>query len=116
VKDTAINSICYGANLSQTGVIGIEKNLENKEKIILISLKGEPIGFAINNINKKFILLNYFELFIQIRFLIMKRDFYPKQWNIGVISAKKNILNSIGILGYMKKKKFKIAKWWGKNS
>jgi H/ACA ribonucleoprotein complex subunit 4 len=113
VKNSAINSLCYGANLNFSGMISIEKNIENEEKILLISAKGEIVGLGISKINLKNMFLNKKKSIATIKILLMKKDFYPKRWGIGIFSLKSNILNSIGIKSYIKNKNFKILKWWG---
>lgn len=47
VKDTTVNSICYGAQLMLPGVLRYENGIEIGKEIVLITTKGEAIALAI---------------------------------------------------------------------
>jgi H/ACA ribonucleoprotein complex subunit 4 len=47
IKDTTVNSICYGAQLMLPGVLRYESGIEMNDEVIIISTKGEAVALAI---------------------------------------------------------------------
>jgi H/ACA ribonucleoprotein complex subunit 4 len=47
VKDSTVNSICYGAKLMLPGVLRYDNNIENGKEVVLITTKGEAIAVGI---------------------------------------------------------------------
>lgn len=47
VKDSTINSICYGAKLMVPGVLRFDDEINVNEEIVLMSTKGEAVAVAI---------------------------------------------------------------------
>ncbi len=47
VKDSTVNSICYGAKLMLPGVLRYDNGIELGKEIVLITTKGEAIAVAI---------------------------------------------------------------------
>jgi H/ACA ribonucleoprotein complex subunit 4 len=97
IKNSSINSICYGARLVVSGIIRAEKNIGKKDQVLLISLKGEAIaiGVAVSNMT---ILNNKSKYFCIIQNIIMKKDEYPKKWGLGINQIKKKIYVECGFL------------------
>lgn len=48
VKDSTINSICYGAKLMIPGVLRYDNDITVNEEIVLMTTKGEAIAIAIS--------------------------------------------------------------------
>ena len=46
VKDTAVNAICYGAQLMLPGLLRFEDGIEMNEEIVLMTTKGEAIALG----------------------------------------------------------------------
>mmetsp|Transcript_15991 Transcript_15991/g.32852 ORF Transcript_15991/g.32852 Transcript_15991/m.32852 type:complete len:364 (+) Transcript_15991:6048-7139(+) len=98
VKNSSVNALCYGANLNIQGILGLEKNIEKGEEIILSTIKGETVALALSELNTRDILCIKFGLAAKIKGVIMLKDYYPKQWGLGLSSVKKRILLSTGII------------------
>lgn len=47
IKDSTVNSICYGAKLMLPGVLRYDSNIENGKEVVLITTKGEAIAVGI---------------------------------------------------------------------
>ena len=47
VKDSTVNSICYGAKLMLPGILRYDNGIEIGKEIVLITTKGEAIAVAI---------------------------------------------------------------------
>lgn len=47
VKDSTVNSICYGAKLMLPGVLRYDNGIELGKEIVLITTKGEAVAVAI---------------------------------------------------------------------
>mmetsp|Transcript_56005 Transcript_56005/g.114470 ORF Transcript_56005/g.114470 Transcript_56005/m.114470 type:complete len:369 (+) Transcript_56005:4241-5347(+) len=104
VKNSAINSLCYGANLATQGVSRLDKNIETGEEVLLVSSKGEAIAIAQSVINSQSFNGTNSGFIATVKNIIMRRDVYPKEWGLGCVSVKKKLLFSIGILKSFKKK------------
>ncbi|AFP65701.1 pseudouridylate synthase (nucleomorph) [Chroomonas mesostigmatica CCMP1168] len=114
VKNSAINSLCYGSKLSISGILRFEKNIENEENLILLSTKGEMIALGKSKLNTNSIFKLDVGLCVFVTSIIMEKDYYPKRWGFGIVATKKNLLISSGIQIYFKKKKITPKKWWKK--
>nr|UXY87472.1 pseudouridylate synthase [Cryptomonas sp.] len=110
VKNSAVNSICYGAKLTFSGVVRIEQNLGKEDEIILMTIKGEAIATAISKINIITLYQQTQGVICIIKDIIMKRDVYPKKWGIGICSVKKHLTISSGFL-FIKEKATKLKYW-----
>merc|ERR1712194_990118 len=47
VKDSAVNAVCYGAQLMIPGVLRFEKSIEVGSEIVMMTTKGEAIATGI---------------------------------------------------------------------
>jgi H/ACA ribonucleoprotein complex subunit 4 len=47
VKDTTVNSICYGAKLMVPGLLRFENNINVGDEIVMMTTKGEAIAVGI---------------------------------------------------------------------
>jgi len=89
VKDSSVNALCYGAKLAIQGILGIEKNIEKGEEILLVTSKGETIALAQSEMNTQTAFTIKTGFFAYIKIVIMPRELYPKQWGLGFLSVKK---------------------------
>lgn len=46
IRDTAVDAICHGANLSANGVLSLHATIEKGDLVALMTQKGEIVGFA----------------------------------------------------------------------
>lgn len=47
IKDSSINSICYGAKLMIPGILRYDSEINIGDEIVIMSTKGEAIAIAI---------------------------------------------------------------------
>jgi len=94
VKNSTINSICYGAKIYSDGVYLAEKGIEIGEYVILVSVNNESVAIGISNISSVICIDSHESPVVSIFTVIMERDLYPKKWKFGLKSVKKSILFS----------------------
>jgi len=78
VADSAVHSICSGAQLMEPGVVAFSKGIKEGETVALMTLKDELIGFAQSFYNSEDLLEISRKQVTKTLRVIMKRDVYPK--------------------------------------
>ncbi|NCN64651.1 MAG: RNA-guided pseudouridylation complex pseudouridine synthase subunit Cbf5 [Candidatus Altiarchaeum hamiconexum] len=80
VKDSAVNAVCYGANLKIPGIARFEKGIKQNDTIAIMSLKNElvAIGKSLRT-SEEIEKMDKGEI-VDIDRVIMERDVYPKLW------------------------------------
>lgn len=89
IKDTSVNSICYGAQLMLPGVLRYEEGIEIGKEVVLITTKGEAIALAIAQMTTSVIATCDHGTVAKIKRVIMDRDLYPRKWGQGPYALKK---------------------------
>src|SRR5512135_347746 len=46
VRDTAVDALCHGANLTAPGVLTVESGIEKQTLVAILTLKGEAVAIA----------------------------------------------------------------------
>jgi len=98
VKDSAVNSICYGAKLMIPGLLRFESTIEANDEVVLISTKGEAIALAIAQMTASVMTSCDHGVVAKLKRVIMERDTYPRQWGLGPHALAKKKLISEGKL------------------
>ncbi len=98
VKDSAVNSVCYGAKLMIPGLLRYEKGIELYDEVVLITTKGEAIAIAIAQMSSVDLATCDHGTVAKVKRCIMERDTYPRRWGLGPIAQKKKQLKSQGKL------------------
>lgn len=98
VKDTTVNSICYGAQLMLPGVLRYEDGIEIGKEVVLITTKGEAIALAIAQMTTSVIATCDHGTVAKIKRVIMDRDLYPRKWGQGPYALKKQRMKEEGKL------------------
>ncbi|MCS7130436.1 MAG: RNA-guided pseudouridylation complex pseudouridine synthase subunit Cbf5 [Archaeoglobaceae archaeon] len=80
IKDTAVDAICHGANLSIKGVVSIERTVNEGGKVAILTAKGElvALGKALMSAENMIELKKGFV--VDIERVIMDRGVYPSVW------------------------------------
>ncbi|MEM2726907.1 MAG: RNA-guided pseudouridylation complex pseudouridine synthase subunit Cbf5 [Archaeoglobaceae archaeon] len=80
IKDTAVDAICHGANLSIKGVAYIEKTVRESEKVAILTMKGElvALGKALMTAENMVELKKGF--IVDVERVVMDRGVYPSVW------------------------------------
>lgn len=98
VKDSSVNSICYGAKLMIPGVLRYSDGIEVGDDVVLMSTKGEAIALGIAQMNTAVIATCDHGIVSKIKRVIMERDTYPRKWGLGPVAQKKKQLIADGKL------------------
>ncbi|MDI9643112.1 MAG: RNA-guided pseudouridylation complex pseudouridine synthase subunit Cbf5 [Archaeoglobaceae archaeon] len=80
IKDTAVDAICHGANLSIKGVAYIEKTVKEGDKVAILTAKGElvALGKALMTAEDMVELKKGFV--VDLERVVMDRGVYPSVW------------------------------------
>ncbi len=89
VKDSAINSVCYGAVLMIPGLLRFEDGIEVGEEIVMMTTKGEAIAIGIAEMNTAVMATCDHGRVARIKRVVMERDTYPRRWGLGPVASKK---------------------------
>lgn len=98
VKDSAVNAICYGAQLMIPGVLRFEKNIEVGCEIVMMTTKGEAIASGIAQMTTAVISSVDHGVVAVIKRVIMERDTYNMRWGFGPRASDKKKLILAGKL------------------
>lgn len=112
VKDSAVNAICYGAQLMIPGVLRFEKNIEVGSEIIMMTTKGEAIATGIAQMTTAVISSVDHGVVAVIKRVIMERDTYNMRWGFGPRSSDKKKLILAGKLTEKGKPNEKTPRAW----
>merc|ERR1712087_903553 len=112
VKDSAVNAICYGAQLMIPGVLRFEKNIEVGSEIVMMTTKGEAIAIGISQMTTAVISSVDHGVVAIIKRVIMERDTYNMRWGMGPRSQDKKKLILDGKLTEKGKPNEKTPRAW----
>lgn len=114
VKDSAINSVCYGAVLMVPGLLRFEDNIEVNEEVVMMTTKGEAIAVGIAEMTTAVMATCDHGRVARIKRVVMERDTYPRRWGLGPVAAKKRGLVKDGKLDKYGKPNDNTPQDWGK--
>jgi len=112
VKDSTVNSLCYGAKLMIPGVLRYEDDIGNGEEVVLMTTKGEAIALGIAEMTTAVISTCDHGVVARIKRVIMDRDVYPRKWGMGPVAVKKKAMIKEGLLDSRGKANEKTPKEW----
>jgi H/ACA ribonucleoprotein complex subunit 4 len=88
VRDSAVDAVCHGANLTAPGVVSVEDGIVKGSTIAIMSLKGEAIALAKADLPTEEILNLNHGTVATLERVLMERGTYPKVWKTGGSGAK----------------------------
>jgi len=112
VKDSAVNAICYGAQLMIPGVLRFEQNIEVGTEIIMMTTKGEAVASGIAQMTTSVIASVDHGVVAVIKRVIMERDTYNMRWGFGPRASDKKKLILAGRLTEKGKPNEKTPRAW----
>merc|ERR1712217_322539 len=112
VKDSAVNAVCYGAQLMIPGVLRFEKNIEVGAEIVMMTTKGEAIATGIAQMTTAVISSVDHGVVAVIKRVIMERDTYNMRWGFGPRASDKKKLILAGKLSEKGKPNEKTPRNW----
>lgn len=98
VKDSSINSVCYGAVLMLPGLLRYEDAIEVGEEVVIMTTKGEAVALAIAEMNTAVMATCDHGRVARIKRVVMERDLYPRRWGLGPMASKKKAMKAEGKL------------------
>ncbi len=93
IRDSAVESICQGAQLAIPGVVAFTKGIRKGEVVRIMSLKGELVAIAESQLGEEEIEKEGHGLVTITKRVIMNPGTYPKMWK----SKKELVIESEGI-------------------
>jgi len=83
VRDSAVDALCHGANLTAPGVLSAETSIQKGSIIAVLSLKGEAVALAEALISTDEIINLKRGTVATLQRVVMPRGTYPKVWKSG---------------------------------
>ncbi len=83
VRDSAVDALCHGANLTAPGVLSAETSIQKGSMIAVLSLKGEAVALAEALISTDEIIELKRGTVATLQRVVMPRGTYPKVWKSG---------------------------------
>ncbi|WP_456469195.1 RNA-guided pseudouridylation complex pseudouridine synthase subunit Cbf5 [Archaeoglobus sp.] len=80
VKDTAVDAICHGANLSVRGVAYVEKTVKKGNTVAVFTLKNELVALGKAMMDAEDIFRLKKGVAVDVERVLMERGTYPKAW------------------------------------
>jgi H/ACA ribonucleoprotein complex subunit 4 len=80
VRDSAVGSVCHGAQLAVPGVLGVDEGLEEGDTVVLMTQKGEAIAVARAAMGAQEIVNKSRGIAATLERVFMPRDLYPRRW------------------------------------
>ena len=80
IRDSAVDAICHGANLTAPGVLSIETEINNGSIVAVFTLKGEAVALAKVAASTEEILNMEHGVVAKTERVLMARGTYPKCW------------------------------------
>ena len=83
VRDSAVDALCHGANLTAPGVLSAETGIQKDSMIAVLTLKGEAVALAKALISTDEIMELKRGTVATLQRVVMPRGTYPKVWKSG---------------------------------
>jgi len=83
VRDTAVDALCHGANLTAPGILSVETGIEKDSMLAVFTLKGEAVALAKALVSTEEILDLKHGTVAALHRVLMPRGTYPKVWKSG---------------------------------
>jgi len=83
VRDSAVDAVCHGANLTAPGVLSLETKINKGLTVAVLTLKGEVVALAKAAASTEDILNMEHGGVAETKRVLMRRGTYPKCWKSG---------------------------------
>jgi len=85
IRDSAVDAVCHGANLTAPGVLSIGTGINSGSMVAVLTLKGEAVALAKASASTEEILKMEHGVVAKTDRVLMLRGTYPKCWRSGEI-------------------------------
>jgi H/ACA ribonucleoprotein complex subunit 4 len=83
VRDSAVDALCHGANLTAPGILSVETSIQKDSMIGVLTLKGEAVALAKAILATEEIMNLKHGTVATLQRVVMPRGTYPKVWKSG---------------------------------
>ncbi|MCJ7794042.1 RNA-guided pseudouridylation complex pseudouridine synthase subunit Cbf5, partial [Candidatus Bathyarchaeota archaeon] len=83
VRDSAVDAVCHGANLTAPGVLSVESGIEKGSILAIFTLKGEAVALAKALVSAEEMLDLKHGVVAGLQRVLMPRGTYPRVWKTG---------------------------------
>jgi H/ACA ribonucleoprotein complex subunit 4 len=83
VRDSAVDALCHGANLTAPGVLSVETGIEKDSPLTVFTLKGEAVALAQSLASTDDVMNLKHGTVATLQRVLMPRGTYPKVWKSG---------------------------------
>jgi H/ACA ribonucleoprotein complex subunit 4 len=83
VRDSAVDALCHGANLTAPGVLAVESGIAKDSLVAILTLKGEAVALAKSALSTEQIFDANHGTVATLERVLMPRGTYPKVWKSG---------------------------------
>ena len=83
VRDSAVDAVCHGANLTAPGVLSLETRINKGLTVAVLTLKGEVVALAKAVASTEDVLNMGHGVVAETKRVLMLRSTYPKCWKSG---------------------------------
>jgi H/ACA ribonucleoprotein complex subunit 4 len=80
IRDSAVDSLCHGANLAIPGVVEIDSNIKKNDVAVVLTLKGEGVAIVNMLMNSEEVIKNKKGFCAILDRVLMKKNTYPSIW------------------------------------
>jgi len=80
IRDSAVDSVCHGADLALPGLLQLDSAIERKKLVAIFTLKGEAVGLGRALLTSREMLDQERGEAVKIERVIMERGTYPALW------------------------------------
>jgi len=80
VRDSAVDAVCHGANLTAPGVLSLESGISKGSLVVVLTLKGEAVALAKAAVSTDDLLKMEHGIVAETERVLMPRGTYPKCW------------------------------------
>ena len=80
ISDGAVDAICHGAPLAAPGLLRLESGIEEGEKVVIYTLKGEAVAVAVAAMGSEDMMKSAAGIVAKTSRVVMAPGTYPKMW------------------------------------
>ncbi|MCW3999752.1 MAG: RNA-guided pseudouridylation complex pseudouridine synthase subunit Cbf5 [Candidatus Bathyarchaeota archaeon] len=83
VRDSAVDALCHGANLTAPGVLQVDSGVDKSNIVAIFTLKGEAVALGRAQVSTQEMLDLRYGTVATLARVLMPRNVYPKVWKSG---------------------------------
>lgn len=80
VKDTAVEAICSGANLTMPGIVAFTGDIREGSLVAILTVKGEAVALGLSQLSAEMFLERDKGIAVKIERVLMQPGTYPRAW------------------------------------